>query len=189
MAMRVLVLVTWVSLAIVAGVTPAWGHPVPDVPIWGSFEEDGSVRLEVLIDPRSFTDDPEGEPHLFKRTFDLMDKGERKELTKAAQKYMEDTVAFYFEPAGKVTPQFEFVFTGEAWKPLSDSEDPVMLSGVWTTKLPKGAQGYRIEALPEGELSVVFKNKLGGKVVERWQTLFPGEKSFVLDLTEFLKKN
>ncbi|MEM8955279.1 MAG: hypothetical protein AAGD22_14090 [Verrucomicrobiota bacterium] len=172
---------------ILGGAVTVSAHPVPEVPIWGCFEEDGTTRLEVLIDPRSFSDDPEGEPYLVKRTFDLMDDGEREELKQAAKKLMEDTVAFYFEPTGEVTPAFEFVFTGLERKPLSDSEDPVMLFGVWETSLPDETQGYRIEALPEGELSVVFRNEVGGKEVERWQSLFPGEDSFVLDVTNLSK--
>jgi hydrogenase/urease accessory protein HupE len=52
-----------------------------------------------------------------------------------------------------------------------------------------GMTGFRIEALPltPGKmgvpLNVMFVNFIGGKQVERYAVLFPGETSFTLDLT------
>ena len=39
-------------------------HPIPDLPIWGKFDQTGNSQVEVEIDPRAFADDPEAEPFL-----------------------------------------------------------------------------------------------------------------------------
>jgi hypothetical protein len=175
-------LVSLLTLGLLAG---AAGHAVPDVPVRGFFESDGSGRIEVEVDTRCFSDDPEGEPYLVKRTLDLMTEEEREALWEEARELIRETIAFYFEPLGRVAPEFEFEFTSHGKAALSDDEDAVMVTGVWKTTLPAGLQGYRIEALAAGELSVVYQNELDGEVVERLQVLFPGENSFVLDLTRF----
>jgi hypothetical protein len=63
-----------------------------------------------------------------------------------------------------------------------------VLVGSWKTTLPKGLSGYRIESLKLADpaaipMNVNFLNFLGGRQVERYAVLFPGETSFVLDLT------
>jgi hypothetical protein len=68
--------------------------------------------------------------------------------------------------------------------PLTKLDDPVMITGEWRTRLPQGLEGYRIKALPGGALSVLFINHLGGQALERVAVLFPGETSFLLDLTQ-----
>jgi hypothetical protein len=64
-------------------------------------------------------------------------------------------------------------------------DDPVMITGEWRTRLPLGLEGYRIKALEAGALSVLFINHLDGRALERIAVLFPGETSFLLDLTGF----
>ncbi len=76
-----------------------------------------------------------------------------------------------------------FEFTTHGAQPLLKPDDVVVLTGTWRTTIPAGLQGYRIKALEAGKLSVLFLNTIGGKSVERIAALFPGETSFLLDLT------
>jgi hypothetical protein len=69
--------------------------------------------------------------------------------------------------------------------PLKHAEDPVMLTGTWKGKIPAGTTGYSIKALQTGTLSVLYHNTALGKKLERYQILFPGETSYVLDLKTF----
>jgi hydrogenase/urease accessory protein HupE len=185
MAMASLSVKVLAPLVVFVLVVNAAGHAVPDVPVRGYFESDGTGRIEIEVDTRCFSDDPTGEPYLVKRTLDLMTEEEREELREEARELIRKTIAFYFEPLGRVAPEFEFEFTSHGRAVLADSEDPVMVTGEWKTTLPAGLQGYRIEALPAGELSVVFQNELDGQTVERFQVLFPGENSYLLNLTRF----
>ena len=68
--------------------------------------------------------------------------------------------------------------------------DETVLVGSWKTQVIAGMTGYRIEALAltpgkmGAPLNVMFINFIGGKQVERYGVLYPGETSFTLDLTE-----
>ena len=42
----------------------ALAHPVPDVPLRSFFDADGSAVIEIELDTRCFSDDPESEPYL-----------------------------------------------------------------------------------------------------------------------------
>jgi hypothetical protein len=112
-----------------------------------------------------------------------MTQTEKDELVAKARDRMARFVELRFEPLGKVQPEFAFRFTGHGDKPLEGNEDPVMVTGEWRTKVPAGIEGYRVTALPGGGLSVVVVNHLRGKPVERVHVLFPGETSYLLDLT------
>ncbi len=166
---------------LLAGVARA--HPVPDVPVRAAFEADGSAVIQVEIDPRSFSEDPLNEPYLQNWVLEEMTAAERAELTAQAAALIANTVEFQFEPLGQIVPKFTFAFTTHGGEPLKKIDDPVMLLGTWRTTLPEGLQGYRIRALPAGNLSVLFLNKIRGTQVKRMQVLFPGEDSYILDLT------
>ncbi len=88
-----------------------------------------------------------------------------------------------FEPEGVAQPEWLFEFTTFRSQPLSQADDPVMLTGSWHLKGPSGRTGYQIRALPEGELSLLFLNYYQGEILRGIQVLFPGESSRVLDLT------
>ncbi len=161
----------------------AFGHPVPDIPVRGFFEADGTAIIQVEVDPRAFTDDPASEPFLAKWVLEKSDQSEKDGLIQKAKSLVKKSVRFQFQPTGNVEPEFEWKFTSHGNTPLEKTDDPVMLTGEWKTKIPAGSRGYRIEATREGELSVVFVNQLDGEQVERLNVLFPGETSFLLDLT------
>lgn len=161
---------------------PTFAHPVPDVPVRSFFEADGSSRIEVEIDTRCFTADPENEPYLVNRVFKQFTEAEKSALVTKAQAFIPKTVALFIEPSGKVDPIFEYTFTSHRGEPLVGDEDPVMVTAIWKSKPDPRPKAYRIEALPEGKLSVLFLNHVNDQAVPRFQVLFPGEKSYRLDI-------
>ena len=136
------------------------------------------------IDPRSFTEDPLNEPYLYHREWKKLEKAERGKLTGEAQDLISRTIFFEFEPKQRVTPFFEFTFTGIGGSSLEAPDDPVMIVGTATVDVPGGSEGYRVVAGEEGELSVIFRNEIRGENVPRVNGLFPGESSYVLDITD-----
>ncbi len=157
-------------------------HPAPDVPVRGSFA-DGAVRIEVEVDARCFEADPTTTPYLTNAVLGAMDERAKAGLVKQAMAFVRRSVEFSFAPSGEFEPTFSFRFTTHGGKALEKADDPVMITGSWESKLPEGAEGYRIEALPEGKLSVVFLNHISGSAeAPKIHVLFPGEKSYTLDI-------
>lgn len=161
------------------------GHPVPDVPVRSFFEADGSTRIEVEVDLRCFTEDPENEPYLMHWTLKEMAEAEKAALLKKAEAFVKKSIAFRLAPKGQIEPTFEWRFTTHRGEELSEHGDPVMLTGIWQFENP--ADSYQIEALPAGNLSVLFLNHVDDTAVERFQVLFPGEKSYELKLAALRK--
>jgi hypothetical protein len=172
-----------VALSVLVVTGSLSGHPVPDIPVRGFFDRGGNARIEIEIDPRCFATDPANEPYLVKASFDQMPDAERAKLSEQARTLAASSVAFHFEPTGQFLPNFEFRFGGIGGAALEKADDPVMLLGRWTTTLATGLIGYRVQALPQGKWSVVVLNTLDGRQVERVSALFPGESSYLLDLT------
>ena len=167
---------------------PAVAHPVPDIPVRSFFEGDGEARIEVEIDLRCFSDDPENEPYLLKWVLERMTPEEKEAYKTQAETFVTRSVAMFIEPQGRLQPEFEWSFTKHRGEALAGKDDPVMLTGVWKTRLKQAAEtSYRIEALPDGELSVLFLNHLNDEAVPRFQVLFPGEKSYRLSLSPTAK--
>jgi len=158
-------------------------HPIPDIPVFSSFDQD-TLTIEVVIDPGSFTDDPEWEPYMHNSELGFMNEAELEELKDKGQELINRTVVFQFSPEAKVKPVFDFDFTGLDKSELERKADPVMLIGPTTLEIPAGATGYQLVADESGELSVIFRNELKGKEVGRYMVLFLGESSFELDISE-----
>ncbi|HYF34419.1 MAG TPA: HupE/UreJ family protein [Prosthecobacter sp.] len=161
---------------------PALAHPLPDIPVRAAFDSGGRCRIQVEVDPRCFDADPNIAPSMLQETLLETPEDERAALKTQAQEYVRKAVAIFFEPLGRQTPEFAFDFTTHEAVPLANKDDIVVLTGTWETFLPPDVRNYRVEALPEGTLSVVFENSIDGKKVERFQVLFPGEKSYSLEL-------
>jgi hypothetical protein len=159
------------------------GHAIPDIPVRGWFSSDGTAIIRVEVDPRAFEADPENEPYLLKAVFETIDAKEREQMIKLADEFIRKHVEFYFQPL-QVTPKFEFSFIGHNTNQLVKADDPVMISAEWKTKIPKGIEGYQIKAIEVGDLATEFLNFIDGKALERVNVLFPGETSFLLDLTK-----
>ncbi|MDI1311118.1 hypothetical protein [Prosthecobacter sp.] len=164
-------------------------HPLPDVAVRANFEQNGDWMLQVEIDPRSFEPDPNVAPYLTNADFGVTPAEQQEKLKTMAREYVQRVVAVVLDPVAEVKPELTWEFTAAENAPLKLPEDPVMLTGTWRTKLPAGSTGYSIKALPTGTLSVLYHNTALGKKVERYQILFPGETSYVLDLKTFTPRS
>ena len=172
-------------LALMAFSSLGLAHPLPDVAVRAHFEQNGDWMLQVEIDPRSFQPDPNVAPYLTNADLGVTPVEQREKLKAQAREYVRRVVEVVLDPAVEVKPDLAWEFTAAENAPLKLPEDPVMLTGTWRTKLPAGSTGYSIKALPGGTLSVLYHNTALGKKVERYQILFPGETSYVLDLKTF----
>ena len=172
-------------LALLAFAAPGLAHPLPDVAVRAHFEQNGDWMLEVEIDPRSFQPDPNVAPYLTNADLGVTPAEQQEKLKAQAREYVQKVVEVVLDPVVEVKPDLAWEFTAVENAPLKLPEDPVMLTGTWRTKLPAGSTGYSIKALPTGTLSVLYHNTALGKKVERYQILFPGETSYVLDLKTF----
>ncbi|OAI55885.1 hypothetical protein AYO49_05115 [Verrucomicrobiaceae bacterium SCGC AG-212-N21] len=178
-------LLTTVSAVLFFSISPILvAHPLPDIPVRGSFEEDGRCAIRIEIDPRCFLADPEEEAFLMKVVLEkLYSPADQEELKKKAADLIARGVEFQFEPTGVFKPEFTWEFTGVGNTQAKNFDDTMVLTGTWQSKVPDGVQGYSIRALDPNNLAVYFINTLHGKPVERVAVLFPHEKSFVLDLS------
>jgi hypothetical protein len=168
----------------------AGAHPIPDIPVQASFEEGGAAMLVVEVNPRCLQEDPPTAPSLLRPDFEKLTAEQQAAMKAAAAEYVKTRVAFFLEPLGQVSPDFQFEF--HAQKGTEETEDQgeevMVMSGTWKTTIPAGIAGYRIKALPVGTLSVQFLNHVRGQAVERMQVLFPGEESYTLDLSDIASK-
>lgn len=172
-------------LALLALASSGLAHPLPDVAVRANFEQNGDWTLQVEIDPRSFQPDPNVAPYLTNADLGVTPAEQQEKLKAQARDYVQKVVAVVLDPTAEVKPALAWEFTAAENAPLKLPEDPVMLTGTWHTRLPAGSTGYSIKALPAGTLSVLYHNTALGKKVERYQILFPGETSYVLDLQTF----
>lgn len=156
-------------------------HPLPDLPLRSFFEADNTVLIQIEIDTRCFSKDPEMEPYLSLEEYLLLTQTKRDQLLSQAIDYAKNTVGFSFEPAGIVQPSWMFEFTTFQSRPPMKSDDPIMLTGSWRLDFSK-YNGYRVRALPDKSLSVLVLNFYRGELLKGIQVLFPGESSRVLDL-------
>jgi len=171
-----------VALALARFSSQAVAHPIPDVPVHAFFEENRACRIQVEVDPRCFEADPNTAPSLLHGQLRKeLSEEQRAGLKAKAKEFLRHTVELFFEPQGRILPEFEFEFTGQEGAPLKNADEVVVLTGSWSTTVPDGMKGYRIRALDGGKLCVLFLNNLRGKAVERVAVLFPGETSYLLD--------
>lgn len=172
--------------ALVVGAVHA--HPVPDVLVRSYFTSNGEAEIRVEVDPRSFEADPEEHDYLEKTAAEKLDDKTLETMGRTASTFLAGRVRFLLEPIGEVKPEFAWSFAKLGDGPLENPDDPAVLVGSWKTTLPQGLSGFRVEALTLTDpaaipMNVVFLNHLDGKQIERYAVLFPGEKSFLLDLT------
>ena len=171
-------------MAVLLSATILQAHPIPDIPVRGYFSEGGAAKVVVEVNPRCFEADPTGAPSMLGPDFEKLSADQKEAMKIQAAEYVKSRIAFYLEPLGQVTPGFVYDF--HVQKGVDETEDQgeevMVISGTWETTVPAGISGYRIEAAATGNLSVQFINEVGGKMVERMQVLFPGEKSFTLDV-------
>ena len=162
----------------------ALAHPIPDIPVHGNFEAGGKAFVRVDVNPRCFDEDPTTATSLTRLLFSNLSKERKEQLLKAAAELVKKDIEFYLEPVGRIQPDFTFEFSGEAGHALETDDSVVVISGKWPTQIPSGVTGWSIRSSPGNKLSVVFENEINGAPHPRVSVLFPGERSFTLDLTE-----
>jgi len=171
-------------LSLVFAFQAASAHPIPDIPVHGSFRTGGDASVRVDVNPRCFDEDPTGASSMTRIVLMNLTEGRKAELLKAAAELVRKNAEFYLEPVGQVQPEFVFEFGGEAGRPLENDESVVVISGTWKTRIPAGVTGWSVRSTPSNKLAVVFENEINGAPHPRVAVLFPGEKSFTLDLTQ-----
>ena len=169
-------------LLLVLALVKLQGHPIPDIPVIGHFETNGSALLEVEIDPRCFAEDPEEVPYLQYWVLQEMDQSEKEELRAKAAKLVSDSLRCRFEPGGWFSPDFVFGFEKKGGEPLLDIDDTVVLRGKWGTVISPSTSGYQVRAFDQSGFDIVFTNRFGGIAHKQVHVLFPGEESFLLNL-------
>lgn len=176
---------TLLALALAASAPVLHAHPLPEIPVDTSFDGKGGCSVRIEIDPRSFEDDPNTALSLTNADYALLDAAGKDALKKKAAAYIAKVVTWEFDGSGAFRPEFSFNFTTHGNVELKNPDDVVVLTGSWTGTVPAGATGYGMTATKEGSLAVVIHHVARGMPVERFQVLFPGEKSYVLDLNTF----
>ena len=185
-------------LLVLALAASVWSHPVPDLPVRSHFNPGGGAEIRVEVDPRCFEADPEKVNYFQKDKIESLSGEEIKQMKERADVFIRERLRFLFDPIGEVKPEFvwEFQKLGDGGVPFETDDKALLkgsetvLVGSWKATVVAGMTGYRIEALamtPEkmgAPLNVMFLNFIGGRSVERYAVLFPGETSFTLDLTE-----
>jgi hydrogenase/urease accessory protein HupE len=186
------------ALLALAFTATAWSHPVPDLPVRSHFALDGSAEIRIEVDPRGFSDNPEAINYFQKGTIENLPPEKVRQMKDTADVFVGQRLRFFFDPIGEMKPKitWEFKKLGDGGIPFETDDatllkgDETVLVGSWKTKVVDGMTGFRIEALPltpgkmGAPLCVMFINFIGGKQVERYGVLYPGETSFTLDLTE-----
>lgn len=176
-AMKSLVLAAFLWLGAELG-----AHPIPDVPVRGSFLSGGDAEITVEIDPRCFEADPEKAPYFTPRSLALASPARLEELKRMAADFAARNVEYRLEPIGRVSPEFTFAFTAPDGLAVRPNDEAVVLTGVWRTRVTAGVSGWQVRSKAEKGLSVVVSNAVDFTPHPRVAVLFPGEQSFVLDL-------
>lgn len=162
----------------------AQAHPIPDIPVRGSFTTGGAASISVEVDPRCFEADPNTASSLTYAIYQTLSAERKMELRRKATELVARSIDFIFEPVGRLQPEFQFEFTGSGHAALARDEDVVVLTGEWPTTIAAGLTGWKIRSTPTNKLSVVFQNVIDNRAHPRLAVLFPGETSFTLDLTQ-----
>jgi len=171
-------------LCLVFALQAASAHPIPDIPVHGSFQSGGGASIRVDVNPRCFDEDPTTATSMTRIVYQNLTEARKGELLRKADELLKRNVEFFLEPVGRVQPEFVFEFGGEAGRPLENDESVVVISGRWSTQIPAGVTGWSVRSTSSNKLSVVFENEINGMPHPRVAVLFPEEKSFTLDLTQ-----
>lgn len=164
----------------------SWAHPIPDIPVIGSFERSGSASITIEIDPRCFAEDPEEVPFLQKDAFDKLGEQEKKELTDKARNLLKKSLRLRFGSGKWVFPEFRFEFLTKEHETIVLDGDIVLIRGTHERTLSPELRSYQIKAMDDAPYDLVFTNIVDGKPLRRVNVLWPGEESFILDLSSLI---
>ena len=152
-------------------------HPIPDIPVIGTFEREGKAVVLVEVDPRCFAEDPEEVDFLLKEAYDKLSDQEREKLKDQANTLMENTLRARFGPEEWFFPDFRFDFLTKEHETIILEEDIVVLRGTYERTLSQDLRTYQIKALDSADYDLIFTNVVNGKPLRRVNVLWPGEES------------
>ena len=164
-------------------------HPIPDIPVIGSFERNGSASITIEVDPRCFAEDPEEVPFLQKEAFDKLGSQEKKELADKARSLMQKALRVRFGSEEWFFPEFRFEFLTKEHETIVLDGDIVVIRGTYERTLSRDVKSYQIKAMDTAPYDLVFTNVVDGKPLRRVNVLWPDEESFVLDLAPLLAES
>ena len=167
----------------------AWAHPIPDIPVIGSFERNGSASITIEVDPRCFAEDPEEVPFLQKDAFDKLGSQETKALKDKARSLMQKALRVRFGSEEWFFPEFRFEFLTKEHETIVLDGDIVVIRGTYERTLSRDVKSYQIKAMDTAPYDLVFTNVVDGKPLRRVNVLWPDEESFVLDLAQLLAES
>ena len=167
----------------------AWAHPIPDIPVIGSFERNGSASITIEVDPRCFAGDPEEVPFLQKDAFDNLGSQEKKTLKDNARNLMQKALRVRFGSEEWFFPEFRFEFLTKEHETIVLDGDIVVIRGTYERTLSRDLKSYQIKAMDTAPYDLVFTNVVDGKPLRRVNVLWPDEESFVLDLAPLLAES
>ncbi len=163
------------------------GHPIPDIPVIGSFDQNGSSVITIEIDTRSFAEDPEEVPMLEWEAFNKLTEEEKENLLLRGKNMIQDTLLIRFNEKKWFLPSFDYNFEKKIGGNSVEETDTFVIRGYAHRKLDSDINSYQIRAKESAEYDVIFTNRLNGIAQKRVNVLFPGEDSFILDLTNLFQ--
>lgn len=156
-------------------------HPAPDIPVRSYFWED-IAKISIEVETRAVADNFDEEAYLLKEDFDKLNNLEKQKLIDKVEKLILETISINLDPIGKLKQVFKFKFEKQGGGELKNPKDIVVLNATQTVILSGQEKRYQIESLPENKLSLVVMNYVNNILDERVHTLFPTEKSYLLEL-------
>ncbi len=160
--------------------TLLYAHPIPDLPVFGIFDKNGSNQIIIEIDPRAFAKDPEEEPFLTAPALAKLDASSQKDLLREASQMLESSLLIRMNAQKWHLPHFQYEFT-ETNKKDENNQTIVLIQAISEIFL-EGNATYQIKAKETATLDLIFTNQINGIPHRRVNVLFPGEESFVLNL-------
>tara|TARA_B100001027_G_scaffold84996_1_gene58193 strand:- start:1088 stop:2266 length:1179 start_codon:yes stop_codon:yes gene_type:complete len=171
-----------ISAVIVFSFLKVIAHPIPDIPILGSFYTDGNASILVEIDTRSFAEDPESVPFLTQSSFNELSSQQKEDLLRKGKVMISEALEIKFGHRDWHLPNFVFSFTEKNATELSE-ENIVVIRASHQEFLPSNSAFYQIRAKKEAAYDLVFSNLINDVPQRRVNVLFPEEESFQLDLS------
>jgi hypothetical protein len=162
-------------------------HPIPDLPIFGQFDQNGSSQVEVEIDPRAFADDPEAEPFLTVQVLEELNMSARQYLLDQSFELLESSLQIRMNEQSWYLPDFAYEFAETVNK--NENNQTIIKIRAFTSVERESNASYQIRAKETAPLDLIFTNQINGVPHRRVNVLFPGEESFALPLPALVSQN
>ena len=112
---------------------------------------------------------------------------EKENLLLQGKNMIQDTLLIRFNEKKWFLPSFDYNFEKKIGGNSVEETDTFVIRGYAHRKLDSDINSYQIRAKESAEYDVIFTNRLNGIAQKRVNVLFPGEDSFILDLTNLFQ--